>query len=127
MGRIQKGIALLDFFLIPFLVFPDLAINFFRVSRVISKSVPELFARQPVIGFLKSFQVFVNAVKCGNYFPDLDEVEGLGSFLELEVVLQEGQRAKDGMTIANKLMEKLGVKKKDLITSAYIDLIKKRY
>ena len=76
MGRIQKGIALLDFSLIPFLVFPDLAINFFRVGRVISKSGPELFARQPVIGFLKSFQVFVNAVKCGNYFPDLDTGPG---------------------------------------------------
>jgi len=56
----------------------------------------------------------------------LDEVEGLGNFLELEVMLQEGQRAEDGMAIANKLMEKLGVKKKNLITSAYIDLIKKR-
>jgi predicted adenylyl cyclase CyaB len=56
----------------------------------------------------------------------LDEVENLGNFLELEVMLQEGQRAEDGMAIANKLMEKLGVKKKNLITSAYIDLIKKR-
>jgi predicted adenylyl cyclase CyaB len=56
----------------------------------------------------------------------LDEVENLGNFLELEVMLQEGQRAEDGMAIANELMEKLGLKKKDLIAGAYIDLIKKR-
>jgi predicted adenylyl cyclase CyaB len=56
----------------------------------------------------------------------IDEVEDLGNFLELEVVLQEGQRAEDGMTIATALMEKLGVKKEDLIAEAYIDLIKKR-
>jgi len=56
----------------------------------------------------------------------IDEVEGLGSFLELEVVLQEGQQPEEGMAIATALMEKLGVKKKDLIAGAYIDLIKKR-
>jgi len=57
----------------------------------------------------------------------LDEVAGLGNFLELEVVLQEGQRAEDGMAIANELMEKLGVKKKDLVGKAYIDLISQNY
>jgi adenylate cyclase class IV len=41
-------------------------------------------------------------------------------------MLQEGQRTEDGTAIANKLMEKLGVKKKDLVAGAYIDLIKKR-
>ena len=56
----------------------------------------------------------------------LDEVEDLGNFLELEVMLQEGQRVEDGMAIANELMEKLGVKKKDWIAGAYIDLIKQR-
>ncbi|MDI6754191.1 MAG: class IV adenylate cyclase [Thermodesulfobacteriota bacterium] len=56
----------------------------------------------------------------------LDEVEGLGNYLELEVILQEGQRAEDGMAIATALMEKLGVKNEDLIAGAYIDLIKKR-
>ena len=56
----------------------------------------------------------------------IDEVEGLGSFLELEVVLQEGQEAEEGMAIATSLMDKLRVKKKDLVAGAYIDLIKKR-
>ena len=53
----------------------------------------------------------------------LDEVKELGNFLELEVVLQEGQQPEDGMAIAAGLMKKLGVKKEDLIAGAYIDLI----
>ena len=56
----------------------------------------------------------------------IDEVEGLGSFLELEVVIQEGQQPEEGTAIATSLMEKLGVKKKNLVAGAYIDLIKKR-
>ena len=56
----------------------------------------------------------------------IDEVEGLGSFIELEVVLQEGQQPEEGTAIATSLMEKLGVKKEDLIAEAYIDLIKQK-
>jgi len=37
-----------------------------------------------------------------------------------------GQRAEDGTAIATNLMEKLGVRKVDLIAGAYVDLIKKR-
>ena len=55
----------------------------------------------------------------------LDEVEELGNFLELEVVLQEGQKAEEGMVIATDLLEKLGVRKEDLVAEAYIDLSKK--
>lgn len=54
----------------------------------------------------------------------LDNVENLGKFIELEVVLKSDQTSKDGKTIAYKLMEMLGIKKTDLIDVAYIDLIK---
>jgi predicted adenylyl cyclase CyaB len=53
----------------------------------------------------------------------LDQVEGLGSFLELEVVLYPGQSEADGTKIAADLMEKLGVDESDLIQVAYIDLL----
>ena len=53
-------------------------------------------------------------------------MEGLGSFLELEVVLKERQKPEDGMAILNELMEKLEARKEDLIAKAYIDLIKQR-
>ncbi len=53
----------------------------------------------------------------------LDEVEGLGTFLELEVVLHTEQSEEEGTAIARKLMEYLGIEEKDLIDRAYIDLL----
>lgn len=53
----------------------------------------------------------------------LDEVEGLGTFLELEVVLTSEQSAGEGRLIAEKLMAQLGVEPADLIDGAYIDLL----
>lgn len=53
----------------------------------------------------------------------LDEVEGLGTFMELEVVLSQGQTAQYGAEIANDLMHKLGIEADALISGAYIDLL----
>ena len=53
----------------------------------------------------------------------LDEVEGLGTFMELEVVLSRGQTSEYGAAIANDLMEKLGISPEHLISGAYIDLL----
>jgi len=53
----------------------------------------------------------------------LDDVEGLGQFMELEVVLQEGQIDADGEKLADHLMNSLGVKKGDLLEGAYMDLL----
>ena len=56
----------------------------------------------------------------------LDEVVGLGSFLEIEVVLDEGEAVEDGIATANRLMERLGIAKDDLVASAYIDLLEEK-
>jgi predicted adenylyl cyclase CyaB len=53
----------------------------------------------------------------------LDEVEGLGQFMELEVVLRPGQTDAEGQAIARNLMTRLGVPEEDLLSAAYIDLI----
>jgi len=53
----------------------------------------------------------------------LDEVERLGSFLELEVVLGEGEPADAGVREAEDLMSRLGIKAPQLIDRAYIDLL----
>lgn len=56
----------------------------------------------------------------------LDEVEGLGHFLELEVVLREGQSDAEGQGIAEDLMASLGVESNDLLEGAYMDLLESR-
>ncbi len=53
----------------------------------------------------------------------LDEVVGLGSFLELEVVLTEGQDPSQGHHVARGIMAKLEVGEADLIACAYADLL----
>ena len=53
----------------------------------------------------------------------LDQVEGLGDFLELEVVLQPGQTEAEGMAVAQRLMDTLGVAPQQLVRGAYLDLL----
>ena len=53
----------------------------------------------------------------------LDEVEGLGSFMELEVVLRPGQTDAEGQSIAEGLLGQLGIEARDLIEGAYMDMI----
>jgi predicted adenylyl cyclase CyaB len=53
----------------------------------------------------------------------LDDVEGLGQFMELEVVMQVGQSDAEGQAIAEGLMERLGIVRSDLLEGAYMDLL----
>lgn len=52
----------------------------------------------------------------------LDRVEGLGHFLELEVVLGEDEPSQRGVEIADALMVQLGIEPAQLIEGAYVDL-----
>ena len=53
----------------------------------------------------------------------LDRVEGLGHFLELEVVLEADEPAQVGIREAHRLMAELGVEPSQLIEGAYVDLL----
>jgi predicted adenylyl cyclase CyaB len=53
----------------------------------------------------------------------LDDVEGLGQFMELEVVMEEGQSDAEGQEIAKGLMTDLGVEGSDLLEGAYMDMV----
>ena len=53
----------------------------------------------------------------------VDNVEGLGHFMELEVVMREEQDDAEGQAIAEDLMRRLGVREDALIEGAYMDLI----
>ena len=54
----------------------------------------------------------------------LDRVDGLGHFLELEVVLAEGESTETGMGIARELLAALGIAPQQLIEGAYVDLLR---
>ncbi len=56
----------------------------------------------------------------------VDEVEGLGQFMELEVVLRPDQTSAEGEAIAAGLMTRLGVEASDLLEGAYMDLVEKK-
>jgi predicted adenylyl cyclase CyaB len=53
----------------------------------------------------------------------LDSVDGLGDFLELEVVLRPGQNSAEGQAIAADLMQRLGIRDTDLCSTAYADML----
>jgi hypothetical protein len=53
----------------------------------------------------------------------LDEVEGLGRFLELEVVLDTDQPVEQGLPEARRLMAALGIQEDQLVPQAYVDLL----
>jgi predicted adenylyl cyclase CyaB len=54
----------------------------------------------------------------------LDRVESLGHFLELEVVLAEGESPDAGVKEARALMTALGLADDQLIDGAYVDLLR---
>lgn len=53
----------------------------------------------------------------------LDRVQGLGDFLELEVVLREDQTEAEGTAIAQDVLAALGVPAEALVSGAYLDLL----
>ncbi|KAM8883751.1 uncharacterized protein ACB058_000184 isoform 1-T1 [Synchiropus picturatus] len=53
----------------------------------------------------------------------LDTVEGLGTYMELEVVMRPDQSVEEGQQVAEQLMEQLGVSQESLVTGAYMDLL----
>ena len=53
----------------------------------------------------------------------LDRVQGLGHFLELEVVLADSESSEIGKLEAQELMERLGIGAHQLIEGAYVELL----
>ena len=60
---------------------------------------------------------------CGQTRIHFDRVDGLGEFIEFEVVLKPGEESAHGIVTAKALMSKLGIEQDDLIAEAYVDLL----
>ena len=56
----------------------------------------------------------------------LDRVDGLGDFMELEVVLADGETLDAGVREAHELMARLGIAPESLVEGAYLDLQRQR-
>ena len=85
------------------------------------KTVTEILTRSlGILGVVRKRRILYLT---GQTRIHLDDVEGLGTFVELEVVLQEGQTGEDGVQIAREVMGQLQIPDKDLIKNAYIDLL----
>ncbi len=54
----------------------------------------------------------------------LDEVDGLGKFIELEVVMAPEQTDSDAALVAEAMMEKLEIREQYLISGAYLDMLR---
>jgi predicted adenylyl cyclase CyaB len=57
----------------------------------------------------------------------LDDVENLGKFLELEVVMLPEQSDAYGQSVIDDLMYKLGINPADLLEGAYMDMIENKH
>ncbi len=64
-------------------------------------------------------------LRAGTTRIHLDRVEGLGDFMELEVLLTEAQTDADGTAIAEALMQSLGLAGAERIAGAYLDLLRR--
>lgn len=62
-------------------------------------------------------------IQVGQTRVHLDEVRGLGHFLELEVVLREDQSTAEGEAVARELMALFEIDAASLVDVAYIDLL----
>jgi len=56
----------------------------------------------------------------------VDRVQGLGDFMELEVVLADGLDDTEGTAIAERLMAELGLADAERLSGAYLDLLAAR-
>lgn len=56
----------------------------------------------------------------------VDRVDGLGDFMELEVVLADGQSDADGTAIAEALMHRLGLSDAPRLAGSYLDMLARR-
>lgn len=53
----------------------------------------------------------------------LDTVEGLGHFLELEVVLAKDEPTETGISVAHELLTELAISPQQIIAGSYVDLL----
>jgi predicted adenylyl cyclase CyaB len=97
-----------------------------RESRYLRVPVPDPVAARQMLALVHGERGIIQKIRwlylVGQTRIHLDRVENLGDFLELEVVLRDGQSLEEGTAIARDLMTKLGIGDEQLVDRAYLDL-----
>ncbi|RJP22895.1 MAG: CYTH domain-containing protein [Candidatus Abyssobacteria bacterium SURF_5] len=91
----------------------------YRTSRPLELRKLLAEALDETVAVKKKREVYI----AGQTRIHLDEVDKLGTFVELEVVLSPHQTVEEGQRLASDLMRKLGIKESDLVPCAYADLL----
>jgi len=96
--------------------------DYVRVPVQDAAALREALARGcGVLGRLRKRRLLL---RLGQTRLHLDRVEGLGDFVELEVVLREGQSDDEGRAIAEGWMQRLGLQHAPRLGAAYMDLLR---
>lgn len=96
--------------------------DYVRVPVADAAALREALARGcGVLGRLRKRRLLL---RLGQTRLHLDRVEGLGDFIELEVVLRHGQSDDEGRTIAEGWMQRLGLQQAPRLGGAYMDLLR---
>ena len=74
----------------------------------------------PIVGTVRKERL---VYRVGQTRIHLDQVENLGDFVELEVVLRPDQTEEEGVSIAENLMSRLEIPREQFVRKAYIDLL----
>lgn len=100
-----------------------------KTSDYAIAAVPDPAAMRTVLGRAYGEATVVEKVRTlyliGPTRVHLDDVKGLGDYLEFEVVLNSPDQADAGRKIADDLLARLGIAPEDLVTGAYADLLVK--
>ncbi len=96
------------------------ASDYVRVPVADAAALREALARG--CGVLGRVQKRRLLLRVGATRVHLDRVAGLGEFIELEVVLRDGQSDDEGRAIAEQLMQRLGLGDAPRLAGAYLDL-----
>lgn len=99
-----------------------------KLSRYVISPVPEPESLREALtracGLLGRVRKERILVLVGSTRLHLDKVEGLGEYLEIEVVLAPGQTEAQGTAEARALMAQLGLGPESLVSGAYLDLLR---
>lgn len=78
---------------------------------------------EAAFGVLGTVRKMRKLFKIGQTRIHLDCVEGLGAFLELEVVLKGGEEIEFGKSIAEELLQRLEISPESLVEKSYLELL----